>query len=68
VLFQWKFQETKARTLPSPDRYETRTKPGADQLKRSFGVGFDAYLKTYLPHNKNIPDEVAKTLPGTIFY
>lgn len=52
MLYQFKWQEVQAKTLPSPDRYEVRRNPGVDKLKRSFGASYECYSKTYLPFNK----------------
>ncbi|CAD8195398.1 unnamed protein product [Paramecium octaurelia] len=62
--FQWMWQETNAKELPSPNRYDVREIPGKDKLKRSFGGPWELYSKTYLPYNKNQAPEFAKFLPG----
>lgn len=56
----------KAKTFPSPDRYEVARESGIDANKKSFGVPFECYAKTYLPYNKHIPPETAKFMPGNI--
>ncbi|CAD8111656.1 unnamed protein product [Paramecium primaurelia] len=63
-VFQYEWQKVNAKEFPSPDRYRVRQDPGIDQLKRSFGLSWEAYSKTYLPYNKHQAPEVAKFLPG----
>jgi hypothetical protein len=66
IVFQFKWQQTKAEELPSPNRYEVRTDPGKGKLKYSFGLPHEVYSKTYLPYNKHQSPEVARFLPGMI--
>ncbi|CAD8085785.1 unnamed protein product [Paramecium sonneborni] len=64
IIFQYEWQKANAKELPSPDRYQVRQEPGNDKLKKSFGLSWEAYSKTYLPYNKHQSPEVARYLPG----